>query len=298
MWFHSFLCFLLAFSLNSNVSAKNECEFPLTLAVGDSCKVPWTTLKPFVRPTQFEVGYVSVQIMYSQHFQSKSDAQDYLDAKIVPVVLGPQRSPYLLDHHHTLSALDLSGHGTVEVTILISCDFSALPETEFWQEMQNHQYAFLLAHPLDLPNALYQQGNYSDLPLTVEFNADSSSFTDDPWRTMSSLVQDVEDKTCPNSNQKCQRGYIKACNSNNGSIPYIEFRWGYFMNLAVVFNTSLWDSQDQLNAFQAIFSTLPTPAWPKYVDLSAWQNAGLSLSFLAGCSRIQRKISPFLFLTP
>ena len=79
------------------------------LNAGDECKAEWGDIKAVLRPTQNSVGYAWVQRIVEYDMQSKDDAQDEMDGKIVPVVVAQFASKlYILDHHHHLSALDTS----------------------------------------------------------------------------------------------------------------------------------------------------------------------------------------------
>ena len=71
--------------------------------------------------------------------QTKGDAQDEMDSKLVPVTLGPNATAYILDHHHHLAALDLSGFKSVEVTLFISCDLSSVPASKQLDELARRQ---------------------------------------------------------------------------------------------------------------------------------------------------------------
>ena len=50
-------------------------------------------------------------------------------------------------------------------------------------------------------------------------------------------------------------------------------RWAYFLNDAVLHNTTYWDSEHDKSAFMAVFRTLPLPATPGNIDVSPWLEA-------------------------
>ena len=73
-----------------------------------------------VRPLQTSIGTAWVVYKRQKHLTSLSDAQAYMDQKPVPVVVGPDgRTPYLLDHHHVLAALDLAGPDFAGVSLSV-----------------------------------------------------------------------------------------------------------------------------------------------------------------------------------
>ena len=67
-------------------------------------------LQPLLRPAQPTVGYAWVQTVAHFAFPDAAAAQAKLDEEPLPVARGVGPHVYLIDHHHTLSALDLSGH--------------------------------------------------------------------------------------------------------------------------------------------------------------------------------------------
>ena len=111
-------------------TAKHACGDFSSLSVGDHCEAEWSELRDVLRPTQRAVGYAWVFHVFLKDMQSKGDTQDAMDSKIVPVTLGPNGTAYIIDHHHHLAALDLSGHKTVKVTLFVSCDFSSVAASQ------------------------------------------------------------------------------------------------------------------------------------------------------------------------
>eukprot|EP00894_Picocystis_sp_ML_P002176 jgi/Pico_ML_1/52693/g3366.t1 len=60
-----------------------------------------------LRPTQDALGW-DWAFYKLQNFHSRSAAQDYMDKKPVPVIQRGKKY-YVVDHHHTLTALKMSG---------------------------------------------------------------------------------------------------------------------------------------------------------------------------------------------
>eukprot|EP00300_Choanocystis_sp_HF-7_P017842 c19852_g1_i1.p1 GENE.c19852_g1_i1~~c19852_g1_i1.p1 ORF type:complete len:337 (+),score=67.45 c19852_g1_i1:2-1012(+) len=249
------------------------CILPISLRAGDSCQLEWGSLRPFLRPTQPAVGYALVQQKFEKDFTSSDAAQRTMDKSPVPVVLGPHNNVYLVDHHHTVCALDLSTY-RVNVTISVVCDLSDIQSIPvFWDVLRERNYALLVNRPEYDVTSLPRPINYTLVPSNIVFGPYGSSFTDDPWRSFANFLQKVTNDTCPKSNKYCQRGYYKSCDKSNMSIPFYEFRWGYFMTDALFHNTSLWDNNKDRSAFQQILPQLQMPATAGKVDVKPWIDA-------------------------
>jgi hypothetical protein len=74
------------------------------------CNNKWKFLKPLIRPTQSEVGYAWIGYKLVNIFYSENNAQDEMDSSPLPAVIGPDSKFYIVDDHHTISALDYSGY--------------------------------------------------------------------------------------------------------------------------------------------------------------------------------------------
>ena len=77
-----------------------------------------------------------------------------MDSSVTPVVLGPGPAMYIVDDHHTLSALDYSGYSDTKVTLNIICDKRSVAVEEFWRSLQSENLAYLAAHPVGKPDVL------------------------------------------------------------------------------------------------------------------------------------------------
>jgi hypothetical protein len=78
---------------------------------------------------------------------------EFLRCNPIPVVLGPQGHPYLIDHHHLASALYRLG--IENCYIGVAKDLSSLSEEDFWKEMARLQLVWQHNHageavPLEL----------------------------------------------------------------------------------------------------------------------------------------------------
>lgn len=265
------------------------CDFPLKLGVGDECRAKWRDLQPHLVPTQQAVGYAWVYKKIQNDFDSKKHAQSAMDDSELPVALGPDgRIIYLLDHHHTLSALDYSGHSTVDVKLYVSCDFSALSAAAAWQALVSRALAYPYGRRAGAPDELPSLFNESALPARLVFRPHgNTTFADDRWRALSSFARKVkslkedddesDDSSCSKKEGKyCMRAYIRACEPKTGrSTPFFEFRWAYFMNDAFLRASVLWDNQTASARFQSRYAALTD-----VTDVDAWQAAAVDLVYL------------------
>ena len=245
------------------------------------CNNKWENLKSLVQPTQAQVGYAWVQYKLDNDFTSSKSAQNTMDDSILPGVIGPNNKIYIVDDHHTLSALDYSGYSTVSVTMDIICDKRGTSEEEFWSEMEKNKLVFLLAHPHNEPNKQYIAINYTQLPQTFSFTSKDMSLTDDPWRSLAGFSRKVTTASPPaptcssNSDKYCERCFYRGCvdgtRTTGPGVPYFEFRWSYFMVEATYYNVNLWPSSTQYSDFYLSYTQL-SPSKLGSIDTTKWEN--------------------------
>ena len=68
---------------------------------------------------------------------------------------------------------------------------------------------------------------------------------------------------------QCDRCFIRNCDESGASVPFIEYKWAYFMNLAERDPTQ-WDSPTDQDAFFRAYSDLPSFPVPGESDLDQW----------------------------
>jgi len=256
------------------------------LSRGDECQGKWADLRPLLRPTQNSVGYAWVFRIYLKDMTTEDDAQDTMDGKTVPVVLH-DGAAFVVDHHHHLAALDLSGFDDVDVTLYVSCDLSGTPEEEVWTKLASQGLAYLYGRPPSSPDALPTPVSPSTMPSTIDFRKGNVSMADDRWRALSGFSRKVNecagcsDLANHNHNYAC-RAYNRVCASSGSSIPFFEYRWAYMYDDAANFNTSLWSSSTASQTFAAAYSALssPTPSDP-VSSVDDWSDAAALLVPLA-----------------
>lgn len=252
-----------------------------------------------IKPTQAQLGYAWVQYKYENSFQNEEDAQDEMDSGLVPAVIGPDNFFYIVDDHHTLSALDFSGELDVSVTLDVICDKRALPSmSAFWTEMKNEHLVYLGSHPPSQPNALPIQVEPSDLPSYFSFTQSDKSLSNDPWRAMVSFSRKVEKvpnaPACSSSSDYCMRCMYRGCvdgTQDSGSgVPYFEFQWSYMMVDSTFYNISLWPSKESWNTFYRAYDALSSDI--PNINTNSWMDAASLIITLCRSSNIGKYIVP------
>jgi hypothetical protein len=163
-----------------------------------------TKLRPLVkpvlisqlRPTQMTVGLGEVderRTRWRQH-EGKRAAR-YLGKHMIPVILGPQGRPYLIDNHHLARAL--YDEGVKSVLTLVIADLRKLDVAAFWFVMDNRGWL----HPYDERG---RRCSHAELPSSVK------GLRDDPFRTLAGELRRLG-------------GFAKE------TIPFAEFLWADFL---------------------------------------------------------------------
>ncbi len=149
-----------------------------------------------LRPTQMTVGMYEVRRKRKAWAQrDKKNLAEYLARHMVPVVIGPDRELFLIDHHHLARAL--LEEGMTSVFVHFVDDFSMVHGDAFWALMEYHRYV----HPYDGKG---RRRPYSELPRAI------AEMKDDPYRSLSGELRNVG-------------GFAKD------ALPFAEFAWAdYF----------------------------------------------------------------------
>jgi hypothetical protein len=149
-----------------------------------------------LRPTQMTLGMHEVGKNRKAWGAAKSAKLDvFLERHMVPVVIGPAKELYLIDHHHLARALLDEKVESVFVTIVD--DLSMVKGQAFWTYMEFHGWT----HPYDGKG---RRHDYADLPKSI------AEMVDDPYRSLSGELRDAG-------------GYAKDAQ------PYAEFVWADFL---------------------------------------------------------------------
>jgi hypothetical protein len=149
-----------------------------------------------LRPTQITVGMREVMAKRKRWQETGSKkGRKFLGKHMIPVILGPKRRHYVIDHHHLALALHEEGVGELAVTVV--ANLSRLEGDEFWTMMDNRQWM----HPFD---AKGRRQHYEDIPKSV------TAMVDDPYRSLAGELRRAG-------------GFAKD------TTPFSEFVWAAFL---------------------------------------------------------------------
>jgi hypothetical protein len=119
----------------------------------------------------------------------------YLSCHMVPVILGPKKRSYVIDHHHLARALHDEGIESIFVAVV--ADLHQLEEQAFWTVLDCRSWT----HPYD---ARGKRRSYADLPKSID------ALIDDPYRSMAGELRRAG-------------GFAKD------EAPFAEFLWADFL---------------------------------------------------------------------
>ena len=148
-----------------------------------------------LRPTQMALGIREVDRKRAAWRERKArGGAEFLGHHLIPAVLGPGNSYWLIDHHHLARAL--LDEGVEEVLVSVVARLAHLPKKRFFAFMDSHNWL----HPYDSEG---KRRNWDDLPRHV------GKMADDPYRSLAGEV-------------RIAGGYAKT------EAPYSEFLWADF----------------------------------------------------------------------
>jgi hypothetical protein len=158
------------------------------------------TLQPIpilsLRPTQMTVGMREVEEKrkrWSKHKKKKEGKR--LGEHMIPVVLGPDKRHYVIDHHHL--ALALHRDGVKDILVTVVADLTMVDRDAFWGVLDNKRWVY----PYD---AKGERRHFKDIPKTV------LDLKDDPYRSLAGELRRVG-------------GFAKD------TTPFSEFLWADFL---------------------------------------------------------------------
>jgi hypothetical protein len=149
-----------------------------------------------LRPTQITVGMREVKAK-RKHWEEigLKKGSRFLGNHMIPVILGPKKRNYVIDHHHLSLALHEEKVKNVAVTVI--ANLSKLEPDEFWNVMDNRSWM----HPFD-DNGVRR--HYKDIPKSI------IELVDDPFRSLAGEL-------------RRSGGYAKD------TTPFSEFIWAEFL---------------------------------------------------------------------
>lgn len=153
-----------------------------------------------LRPTQITVGMREVMAKRKRWRETRTKrGGKFLGKHMMPVILGPKRRHYVIDHHHLARALHEEGVKQVAVTVI--ANLSGLDADAFWTVMDNRSWM----HPFD---ARGRRRSYTDIPKSI------SGLVDDPFRSLAGELRRAG-------------GFAKD------TTPFAEFLWADFLRRRV-----------------------------------------------------------------
>ena len=128
-----------------------------------------------LHPTQITVGMREVREKRgSWRSKGKKKRAEFLGRHLIPVILGPDKRQYIIDHHHLARALHEEDVKEVLVTVLEN--LSGLEPEAFWFVLENRG----LTHPYDENG---RRRACADIPRSVR------DLIDDPFRSLASELR-------------------------------------------------------------------------------------------------------------
>jgi hypothetical protein len=146
-----------------------------------------------LRPTQMTVGMREVKEKRKRWQEQKSTRKqaESLGKHMIPVVLGPDKRHYVVDHHHLARALHDEGVKDVLVTVI--ADLTMVDKDAFWSVLDHRRWAY----PYDGKG---ERRHFRDIPKSV------TGLKDDPYRSLAGEIRRAG-------------GYAKD------TTPFSEFLW-------------------------------------------------------------------------
>jgi hypothetical protein len=155
-----------------------------TVAIGD------------LRPTQITVGMREVAAKRRNWRETGvRKGGKFLGKHVIPVILGPKRRHYVIDHHHLARALH--DEGVEEIGVTIVANLAKLEADAFWVVMDNRGWM----HPFDDDG---RRRPYRDIPKSI------TAMVDDPFRSLAGELRRAG-------------GFAKD------TTPFSEFLWADFL---------------------------------------------------------------------
>jgi len=187
-----------------------------------------------LRPTQFVLGMKEIEFKVKKITGlNPKELQAYSDDHVIPIVLGPGKQQFIIDHHHFARACWETRVNTFSTKTIK--DLSGLQEKEFWNMMIKKGWTYL--------HDQFGMGPHLPSALPVDIRC----MADDPYRSLAWAVIDA--------------GGIKKVN-----VPFFEFEWSSFFrqNLSVrLFSKS--DFKDAIKAAMKLAKSPETAHLPGYM---------------------------------
>jgi hypothetical protein len=156
-----------------------------------------------LRPTQMTVGMREVKEKRKRFREMGKKQSEMIGKHMIPVVYGPDKRYYVVDHHHLARALHDEGVENILVTVI--GDLRMVEAEAFWGVMDNKRWVY----PYD---AKGERRPFKDLPKTIK------DLKDDPYRSLAGEL-------------RRSGGFAKD------TTPFSEFLWADFLRRQIVRKT-------------------------------------------------------------
>ena len=158
-----------------------------------------------LRPTQMTVGMREVKEKRKRFREQKKKKQaETIGKHMIPVVRGPDKRYYVVDHHHLARALHEEGIKDILVTVI--GDLSMVEKDAFWGVMDNKRWVY----PYD---AKGERRHFKDIPKSIV------DLKDDPFRSLAGELRRAG-------------GFAKD------TTPFSEFLWADFLRRHISHKTA------------------------------------------------------------
>lgn len=149
-----------------------------------------------LRPTQITVGLREVEAKRKKWRElDKGSRAKFFGKHMMPVLLGPKKRHYIIDHHHLARALNDEGIDQVLVTVV--ANLSKLDIDAFWIFLDHRGWV----HAYDADG---RRRDFESIPKSV------AKLTDDPFRSLAGELRRIG-------------GFAKD------TTPFSEFLWADFL---------------------------------------------------------------------
>jgi hypothetical protein len=187
---------------------------------------------PRLRPTQITVGMIEVEEK-RRHLESLGhhERREFLKARPIPAVLGPDDKLYITDHHHLARALSDAGYDTG--FFLVEADLSKLAMEAFWKSMGERAWV----HPIDADG---HRRATDAIPHHLD------KLVDDPYRSLAGYV-------------RAAGGFAKT------PTAFAEFLWADFFRTRIVIGPKRSDFDEAVRQAATLAHSDAASALPGFV---------------------------------
>jgi len=189
-----------------------------------------------LRPTQISVGMYEVREKRKRlRERGARKIGNFLGDHMIPVIVGPKKRPYVIDHHHL--ALSLHEEGLTKVLVTVVADLSQLDPDDFWLMLDHHSWV----HPYDENG---RRRDFSKIPKSID------KLKDDPFRSLAGELRRAG-------------GFAKD------TTPFSEFLWADFLRRRMKRKAVQSDFQAAVKKAMKLAKSLDArylPGWSGPVD--------------------------------